>query len=125
NYNKNAIEKMTEIRDTYKKVVEDTKNNKLSIEEDKPDFEKLSNGVDDYGRNISLTTDEYKRYQEIVSSIVELSPSLISGYDAEGNALVNKNELLKRAIELSLILYQYSLKIHTIHVFFHKIWVTS
>ncbi|MEG0630424.1 MAG: hypothetical protein RR459_05855 [Christensenellaceae bacterium] len=125
NYNKNAIEKMTEIRDTYKKVVEDTKNNKLSIEEDKPDFEKLSNGVDDYGRNISLTTDEYKRYQEIVSSIIDQSPSLISGYDAEGNALVNKNELLKRAIELSLILYHYSLKIHTIHIFFHKIWVTS
>ncbi|MEF9863878.1 MAG: hypothetical protein RR777_02950 [Christensenellaceae bacterium] len=125
NYNKNAIEKMTEIRDTYKKVVEDTKNNKLSIEEDKPDFEKLSNGVDDYGRNISLTTDEYKRYQEIVSSIIDQSPSLISGYDAEGNALVNKNELLKRAIELSLILYQYSLKIHTIHVFFHKIWIAT
>lgn len=64
------------------------------------EFKRLSAGVDDYGNNISLAADDYERYREIVSTILGISPSLISGYDAEGNAIANKNGLLEKSIEL-------------------------
>ena len=62
-------------------------------------YEKLSKGVDNLGRNVSLTADEYSEYQSIVNSIAEQFPSLVSGYDEQGNALLsckgNVEELTK------------------------------
>ncbi len=62
-------------------------------------YEKLSRGVDHLGRNVSLTADEYSEYQSIVNKIADQIPSLVSGYDAQGNALLsckgNVEELTK------------------------------
>lgn len=62
-------------------------------------YEKLSKGVDNLGRNVSLTSEEYSEYQSIVNSIADQIPSLVSGYDAQGNALLsvkgNVEELTK------------------------------
>ena len=67
-------------------------------------YEKLSKGVDNLGRNVSLTTDEYSEYQNIVNQIAEQFPTLISGYDSQGNALLsckdNVEELTKAYEEL-------------------------
>ena len=52
-------------------------------------YAKLSKGVDGLGKNISLTADEYSEYQNIVSSIAEQIPSLVSGYDDQGNAILS------------------------------------
>ena len=52
-------------------------------------YEKLSKGVDGLGRNVSLTADEYSEYQSIVNQIAEQIPSLVSGYDSQGNALLS------------------------------------
>lgn len=52
-------------------------------------YEKLSKGVDGLGRNVSLTAEEYSEYQSIVNSIAEQIPSLVTGYDEEGNALLS------------------------------------
>ena len=52
-------------------------------------YEKLSKGVDSLGRNVSLTSEEYSEYQSIVNSIAEQIPSLVSGYDEQGNALLS------------------------------------
>lgn len=52
-------------------------------------YEKLSKGVDNLGRNVSLTSEEYTEYQSIVNSIADQIPSLISGYDEQGNALLS------------------------------------
>ena len=52
-------------------------------------YEKLSKGVDGLGRNISLTADEYSEYQSIVGEIASQFPSLVSGYDEQGNALLS------------------------------------
>lgn len=52
-------------------------------------YEKLSKGVDNLGRNVSLTADEYSEYQSIVNQIAEQIPSLVSGYDAQGNAILS------------------------------------
>ena len=52
-------------------------------------YEKLSKGVDNLGRNVSLTADEYSEYQSIVNKIAEQIPSLVTGYDSQGNALLS------------------------------------
>ncbi|MDD3150127.1 MAG: hypothetical protein PHV68_04760, partial [Candidatus Gastranaerophilales bacterium] len=78
------------------KVTEDV----ATLEGLKDEYEELSKGVDDYGNNISLAADDYERYQDIVSTILGISPSLISGYDNEGQAIANKNGLLQQSIDL-------------------------
>ncbi len=52
-------------------------------------YEKLSKGVDNLGRNVSLTADEYSEYQSIVNAIADQIPSLVSGYNEQGNALLS------------------------------------
>lgn len=62
--------------------------------------EALSRGVDEYGNNISLSADKYQRYKEIVSTVLGYSPSLITGYNKEGEAIANKNGLIEQSIAL-------------------------
>ena len=52
-------------------------------------YAKLSKGVDGLGRNISLTSEEYSEYQSIVDTIADQIPSLVSGYDEHGNAILS------------------------------------
>ena len=65
-------------------------------------YKKLSKGVDNLGRNVSLTADEYSEYQSIVETIASQIPSLVYGYDEQGNALLSCKdnvELLTAAYE--------------------------
>lgn len=52
-------------------------------------YSKLSKGVDGLGKNVSLTAEEYSEYQSIVNKIAEQIPSLVSGYDSQGNAILS------------------------------------
>lgn len=76
----------------------------------KKEFETLSHGVSRYGENISLTTDEYDRYKQIVQTIVDISPALSEGYSIENGYLADKNELIERAIELQEQQYKSELR---------------
>lgn len=98
--NENLIESANELTDAYKEQASTLQNNIKSLNDQKDEFEKLSDGVDAYGKNISLSADEYNRYKNIVSEILGYSPELISGYDEEGNAIARKNDLLEKSIKL-------------------------
>ena len=52
-------------------------------------YAELSKGVDNLGHNVSLTADEYSEYQGIVGSIASQIPSLVSGYNEQGNAILS------------------------------------
>lgn len=52
-------------------------------------YEKLSKGVNALGENVSLTSDEYSEYQGIVSTIAEQIPSLVAGYNSQGDAILS------------------------------------
>ena len=52
-------------------------------------YEKLSKGVDNLGRNVSLTSEEYSEYQSIINSIADQIPELVTGYDSHGNAILS------------------------------------
>lgn len=88
-----------ETLNAYKDAQNTLKSNKNTINEISSDYERLSKGVDDFGNNISLTTDEYKKYNEITNKIADMFPGMISGYTKEGNAILlckgNVEELTK------------------------------
>lgn len=108
--NEKAIEKAEELRDKYNDFKETNASNVKTLNDLKEEFEELSEGVSRYGDNISLTTEQYKRYQEIIQQIVGMSPSLAEGYDTENGYITDKNKLLERAIELQEIEYKNELR---------------
>lgn len=95
-----AIEQIRSLRDEYNTATKNLSSGISSLNNHTEEFEKLSKGVDDFGKNISLSSDEYDRYQSIVSEILNYTPELIQGYDSEGKAIANKNSLIERSIEL-------------------------
>lgn len=60
-----------------------------TISENKDRFLELSKGVNKFSNNLSLSKDDYEEYLNISNKFAELSPSLVSGYDDQGNALLN------------------------------------
>lgn len=98
--NEKLIESANEMTQTYREQSKTLNDNIKSLQGQKDEFERLSKGVDDYGKNISLSSDEYDRYKSIVEEILGYSPELIAGYDEEGNAIAKKNGLIERSIEL-------------------------
>ena len=104
NAEKELAEKVEELTSKFKEQHDELK--KLKSDYDTTNessmiskYEKLSKGVDNLGRNVSLTSEEYSEYQSIVNSIADQIPSLVTGYDAQGNALLsvkgNVEELTK------------------------------
>jgi hypothetical protein len=89
-----------EIRSSYKEATESIASDISTLEGLESEFNRLSKGVSEYGENISLTSDEYSRYKDIVNQVIGISPTLCQGYDNEGNAIANNNDLLEKAIEL-------------------------
>lgn len=51
-------------------------------------YGELSRGVNALGENVSLTTDEYSEYKSIVDTIANQIPSLVTGYNSQGNAIL-------------------------------------
>lgn len=97
---KEAKEETKKLTEELKQQQAEIKSNISSLESLKDEFDKLSKGVDEYGNNISLSTEEYSKYKSIVEQIIGYTPILISGYDEEGNAIANKNNLIEKSIEL-------------------------
>lgn len=74
--------------------------NITSAENLKDRFAELSKGVTDNGKNISLAADEYQEYQDIVSQLVGINPSLVEGYNDEQQAILDKNSAIEETIAL-------------------------
>ena len=73
-----------------------------TIEEIKDEYEELADGVDNLGKNVSLTTEEYGRYNKIANQIADMFPQMVAGYTEEGNAILKLKgnvEALKNAYE--------------------------
>lgn len=108
--NEEAIEKAEELRNKYEEFKNTNASNVNTLKGLESEFKELSKGVSQYGDNISLTTEQYERYKEIIQQIVGMSPSLAEGYDTENGYIADKNGLLERAIELQEIEYRNELR---------------
>ena len=82
-------ERIDEVISKFNSQQKELVKNKSSFVSDAERYAELSKGIDALGRNVSLTTEEYSEYQSVVNSVAEQIPSLISGYDSQGNAILN------------------------------------
>lgn len=63
------------------------------------DFETLQKGVDSYGQNISLTSEQYSRYLEICDAVIALNPDIAEGYNSNVEAITAQSNALDELIE--------------------------
>lgn len=71
-----------------------------SVESLRGRYEELSRGVNELGENVALSAEEYAEYKNIVQQIIDITPGVIQGYNAEGDAIVAKNGLIQESIDL-------------------------
>lgn len=88
NAKKELAEKVEEVTSKFKEQTEELNKNKSSFNALAKRFAELSKGVDANNKNVSLTTDEYSEYLNIVNDIANQVPSLVKGYDSQGNAIL-------------------------------------
>lgn len=100
-----------EITQAYKDATEEIKNNletlgatdEISIDGLDKEFTKLAAGVDKYGNNLSLTSDQYERYKTLCEQMVGINPKIAEGYDSATKAIGNNASALSQLIELQKI----------------------
>ena len=96
-----AIEKSNELIKSHEEQAKKIQENTQAIENIKQEYKTLSKGVDVFGKNLNLTTQEYERYNNIANKIAEMFPELVQGRTAEGNAIIKQKgniELLNKAL---------------------------
>lgn len=98
-YDQDKIDKANETKTKYKDSVQQKSADLTTLKTNQAEFNSLANGVDEYGNNISLDTSSYQRFLELRQQIVDITPSIVESYDAEGNAIVRTTDLMKNAIE--------------------------
>lgn len=86
-----STEKTAEAAETLNSaLVESNKTNaenRKTIASLNDEYQRLSKGVDSAGNNISLTSEEYDRYKDIVSQISDIMPNLTTYFDAQGEKI--------------------------------------
>ena len=84
------IEKTTDALNEYNAKQEELKGQKETVNELAESYTRLSSGVNTLTNdNIGLTTEAYQEYLEVCNDIAAMFPELVSGYDAQGNAIIN------------------------------------
>lgn len=82
-------DKVKDVTTEYNNQKKELKDTKATINEVADSYAELSKGVDtSTNENINLDTDEYQQYLDIVNQIGDTFPNFISGYDAQGNAIL-------------------------------------
>lgn len=112
NAEEELAEKVDEVTSKYKEQHKELKKLKGNYDTSNEDsmisrYAELSKGVDQLGRNVALTADEYSEYQSIVNSIANQIPSLVAGYDSQGNAILS----CKGNVEELIVAYEKLIKI--------------
>ena len=81
----------------YAQAQEDIK----TLSEAEDEWNRLSKAAGDYNSTIdNLTEEEKERYYELSNLIASYNSAAVIGYDAHGNAIINKNTNLKEQIQL-------------------------
>lgn len=89
NHCENLKQQANEVTQTYQSQTEELKNTKNQLDELKSKYVELSNEVGEHNENISLTDDKYSEYLDICNQIGDMFPSLVQGFDNQGNAILS------------------------------------
>lgn len=96
-------ERVKELSDNFKSEQNSITQHQSTISSIQDRYVELSKGVNNLGQNVSLTTDEFTEYNKICNQIADMFPTLVQGYDSQGNAILkyktNVEELNKALLE--------------------------
>ncbi len=91
-----AIEKGKNALSEIQSLNKEVKDTNESIEANKDKYAEYAKGVSAAGENVSLTAEQFKEYNDITNQIAEKFPSLINGFDSEGNAILKNKDYSKK-----------------------------
>lgn len=84
----NLVKKTKEVSDEFSEQRSSLMKSKSEYDSAVGTYDKLSKGVNSLGQNIGLTADEFEQYKQAANSIANVSPDMVAGFDAEGNAIL-------------------------------------
>ena len=93
-----------EVRQAMENALSRFQSAAATIQSHKIRFLELSKGVDEFSHSLTLSESEYSEYLSICNELAKAFPSLVYGYDEQGNALLligkNAEETTKKLNEL-------------------------
>ena len=98
--NEIAITSADELKSTLESSISTINEHQSTLDSLSDRFTELSKGVDDYGNNVSLTKEQMEEYNGLIKDLIAINPALVKGYDAENQAIIDKNSALSDTIEL-------------------------
>ena len=108
-----AKEKLSEIQTELNDNNSTYQSNRSTLVGLKEEYDALTKKAEALGGAQNLANDEYERYQAITSQILGITPKLTTGWNEEGEAISNKNNLLQSSIDLLDEEYEKSLRNNT------------
>lgn len=85
-----TADKIKEIQNTAENSAKSYRELKKNAEDVIPRFGELAQGVDRFGQKTSkLSTEEYEEFLQLNNQVAQMFPQLVSGYDSNGNAMLN------------------------------------
>lgn len=90
--NKEINNDISEINTNISQAVSNFKQIKQSADEAIPRFVELAEGVNKFGKNISLTDEEYEEYISLSNKMAELFPEIDAGMDSNGNHILSLDQ---------------------------------
>lgn len=81
-------EEYKELRSEIDNISDSYRDLKSTADETIPRFAELAKGVDKFGKNVSLTDEEYAEFLELNNKIADMFPELNMGMDSNGNAML-------------------------------------
>lgn len=86
--------------DKYNKKIDKNNDKVKQAKKLQEEFNTLSSGVDsNTNENIGLSTSQYEKYLAIKKELVKLNGDLVTGYNSEGEALINNNTAIQDTID--------------------------
>lgn len=101
-----AVKTFTDSKKTYEENIK-------TINSANETISQYSYGVDEQGRNISLTTDQYRKYTDAVNTLTRAYPSLIKGTNSSGQAFIDNASAIGVARQKALQTYNKQQKAFT------------
>ena len=84
---KYAAEAAENLNNSLKKMENTQKQNTKTVEEYGKTWDKLREGVDQNGNNVSLTDDEYAQYKNAIEQISNVIPGITGGWNDSNEAI--------------------------------------
>ena len=78
----------SELSSTIQSSAQSFQSLKKQADELIPRYAELAQGVDKYGKNVSLTDEEFSEFVSLNNQLGQMFPELVMGYDSNGNAIL-------------------------------------